>query len=220
MARVTDHGLGITILKECDLPEIQFFSWCRIDAHAMHQGVLHLSVIEEAHQIVDLLDGESSGGDDNRETALGQLLDERPISRRRAAELGHLYVELQHLVDRGLIEGSAHRDQSCIARCLDEFPVILDRKARREESLHVFVGRILTVVAVDKRFQLTHLQLDGRPQSMLRSKSGHGIDDRETVLNVSLVVVRHLEDEEFVEVKLVHGNVVLGVYRADSASRL
>ncbi len=64
----------------------------------------------------------------------------------------------------------------------------------------------LAMLGVYERIQVAKLKLDRPPDAVLFAKRRHRLDDGEAVLDTSLMVVGHLENEQVVEVECLRAH--------------
>ena len=203
----SDDLVRVTPAQRADLVELQPVVGCRIDRDAVHDRVGNPAMVEEAHEIVDLLHGQSTGREDDGLVTVGYLLDQRPVGRRAAPDLHHLDAEVDDHVHRRLVEGRADRDEAVLPRLLDQAAELVLRQPRRLEAPDVLVAAGLAVGGMNHGLELPELEFDGGPDALGLCNPCQLLDDSPAVLDPPLMIVGHLEDEEITEIEaIVHGD--------------
>ena len=102
---IPDPDLRVSRLQQVDLVQLQLRGGGRVLRDAVHDGEVLLSVFQEAHHLVDILQGNARRGGDDRLVGFGDPLQERPIQERTARDLDDIEIVFLDEIDGGFIEG-------------------------------------------------------------------------------------------------------------------
>ena len=160
-------------------------------------------MIEEAHQVVHLIEGEAAGRADHRQARIGHRLEQRPVRRRAARHLEEVEAHPADEIDGGLVERRAHGEQFLGAHGVEQGLEIGRLELGREETLDVFIVAPLAVGGVDEAVELAELEFHGGSYAVLARHGGGGADHRLAVIDAALVVVGEVEDDQALEIEFV-----------------
>ena len=166
--------------------------------------VLHVAVVEEADDLVDVVDRLAAGRADDGLARGGHRLQQRPVERAAARDLQDVDLVLEAQLDRRLVERRDHAQHPRVPRGGDETVEVARREARRLEPADVLDVAAAGVLGVDERVEVAVLQLHRGLDAVAARDAAHLRDDAEAVLDVALVVVRHLEHEQQVRERVGH----------------
>jgi hypothetical protein len=200
--RPADAAPGIALAEAGDVGEVAGGVGGRIDRHAVHEREIAGAMVEEADEIVDLLLGQTAGRGDDRQAACCDGLEQRPVARRAARDLDDVEAHRDDAIDRGLVEGGAHRQQLVAADRRQQLAELIPRQPCREEARHVLVRAGAAVIAMDEMVEVAELKLDRSADSVPADDLGAAVDDRRAVRDAALVVVSQVQHERVAEVEL------------------
>src|SRR6266511_108917 len=171
----------------------------RIERDAMVDGQGNVAVVEELHQVVDVLERRAAGGDDHRLLRRGDLFDQHPVVQVRAGDLEDLDAELAAQIHGVLIERRGHADAVGLPDRLHQADVIFRRELRVQRFLDVADVVTAAEIAMDEVLNVAQLDLDGGAHVVKAHHLAVGGDDLQPALDTSQMVVRHLQYKQLIE---------------------
>src|SRR5208283_2872247 len=128
---------------------------------------------------------------------LADGLDERPVGKVAAWNLDVVEAVFHYLFDRHFIPRRADGQKPRIDNRVFQFFVLIPRQVSFREPFHVLQVHPVPVSRVDAGLKIAVLELDGKAERKIDYDSPEFLDDAETYSYITVVVVGHLEDEEW-----------------------
>ena len=215
---VADRQVAEALLQALHEAHLHLVVGRGVEPHAVEQGqVLDVPVVEEAHDLVDVVDRLSGGGADHGLARGGDGLEKGPVEGAAARHLHDVHLVLEEKLDRRLIEGSDHGEQPGVTGGGDQPAEIAGREPGRQEAGDVLDVGPVQVVRMDEGVEIAVLQLHRGLYPKAPGDAAHLGDDAQPMLHVALVVVRDLEDEEKVRKGLGHAVLLRGTSPAEAS---
>jgi hypothetical protein len=199
MGRKADRGPGVSIAQIIDLVQFEFMILGGIERHAVVERNRDIAVSEERHDIVNVLEGRTSGREGDGLAGFRDFLNEKPVIDVGTRKLDQVKVEFLAEVYGGLIEGGRGGEQTAIADGGDQGRILAVIQTGVQGLLDVADVGTLAVVSMDKRIHVSELQLDGRANIIEADDLRELRDNAQAPVDVAPVVIGHFKDEQLVE---------------------
>ena len=193
-----DDEVGVPLAESRDDREVELLDRRRVGGRALQEADLPVDRRDRLDGPVDVLDGGAAGRHDHRLPERRHMPQERRVPQVAGRDLVGGQVELREQVGARLVERGREEDEPELVRdgaeLRERAPVELERLAvpavRGAEAVLVVV-RAVVQRAGEERAVVALLELDRVDAHVLRR-----VEQRDRLLDASLVVVADLRDDE------------------------
>lgn len=197
--RVPDHMVGKPALEEIDLVQLQFVVLRGIQRYAVVDRQGDVPVLEENHEVVEVLQRKTACGDDDRFSRPGDLFDQGPVVQVGACDLDDLDPELDAKIDGFFIERRGHCDATALSYGRHKRNEMLGGHVRIDGLLDIADVRAIPVVLMDELLHVAELKLYGGLDVVESDDLGVLTDNLQPPIDLPPVVVGHFQHKKIFE---------------------
>lgn len=193
MAGKPDGNMRIAVAQEIDLVHFQIAVLGGIEGNAMIEGEGNVAVLKKGDQIVNVLQGGTAGGSDDRFASLGDLLDQEPIVQVGTGQLDDLHAQRHAQIHGTFIERSGAGQHARFANGRNQSGVIVRGQRGLQGLFDVTDVRTLAIIRMDQCVHIAQLDFDGGADVVEPDDLAELVHNRQTSLQLAQMVVGHLQ---------------------------